>query len=417
MDTAIVLYGPPASGKDTVTAALVDRDQRFRHYQRMKVGAGRTAGYRMISPAEFEQLTSAGEIIYSNSRYGSTYIIDRPELAKSLAARQVPVIHVGQLEAVDALLAAAPNTRWVVTELWCPREIAAERIDARNTGDTAERLEAWEATPRLATADVRIDTALIDPVAAAGQIIEAVDAARCTVVVPAMHLVQPDGTLDMVATQLYASAAATSWVDYFLINGSTASGNELPHSQRTSVLDAWLEAVGPNRLLACAWSTNDIAAAAERRVTPMAVLKAGSRPEAQRFLRTLPAGSMIYSHPEFGHRFDAELARWAKDSGCLPVAGKISKISLTEITEIQRVAPEFAIWDGSSRRIRKSISAGAGGIVAMPLAARLTDLPPRSLSLIQPIVDALRKELDQLPDRAAKRRWLLDQIQKPWAGP
>ncbi|MFI7191550.1 hypothetical protein ACIBQ0_17590 [Nocardia nova] len=411
MDTAIVMYGPPAAGKDTVTAALSSLDGKFHHYRRMKVGTGRTAGYRMASAPEYERLAASGEVIYSNSRYGSTYIIDRPELAKILATGEVPVLHVGQPEAVDALLAAAPAVRWIVVELWCPREIAAERAAARGTGDTAARLEAWDATPRLTNPDVRIDTATVDPTGAAGRIVEAVTAAQCTVVVPTMHLIHPDSTLDLVATQRHAIAAAGSWMDHFLVNGSTSAGHELSHTERTSVLDAWLEAVGPARLLACAWSADDVAAAADREVTPMAVLRADSVPDAQRLLRTLPAGSTIYSHPAmFGHPFDAELAAWAKDSGCLPLGGKLAKVPLASITEIRRAAPEFAIWDGSSRRIRESMGAGAAGVVATPLAALLTELPPRSLALLQPVIDAVQNELDHLPDRAAKRRWLLDRI-------
>ncbi|MFR9774177.1 hypothetical protein [Nocardia sp. SC052] len=411
MDTAIVMYGPPAAGKDTVTAALAELGNEFRHYHRMKVGAGRTSGYRIASTAEFEQLVAAGEVIYSNSRYGSTYIIDRPELTRIIAAGEVPVLHVGQTEAIDALLAAAPTIRWVVVELWCPRDVAATRAAARGTGDTAERLAAWDATPRLTIADIRIDTTAVDPIGAAHQIVDAVHAAWSAVVVPAMHLVHPDGTLDLAATRHHATAAAAGWIDFFLINGSTTAGDELTSAERAAVLDAWLEAVDNRRLLACTWSSDDLATATDRHVTAMAVMKAATRSAAEQFLQALPGGSTIYSHPMFGYTFDAELATWAKGAGHLPAGGKLAKIQLTEITAIRRAAAEFATWDGSSRRIRESISAGAAGVVATPLAATLTDLPPRNLALLQSSIDTVQAELDRLPDRPAKRQWLLDQIQ------
>ncbi|SNY89160.1 hypothetical protein SAMN04244553_6163 [Nocardia amikacinitolerans] len=411
MDTAIVMYGPPAAGKDTVTTALCELGKEFRHYQRMKVGVGRTTGYRMASTTDLAQLVAADEVIYSNSRYGSTYIIDRPELTRIIAAGEIPVLHVGQPEAIDALLSAAPNIRWVVVELWCPRDIAAARAAARGTGDTVERLAVWDATPRLTVADIRIDTATVDPADAARQIVEAVHAARCAVVVPTMHLVHPDGSLDLAATRRYATAAAAGWIDFFLINGSTTAGDELTGSERTDVLDIWLEAVDASRLLACAWSANDLATAADRHVTPMAVLRADTRSAAEQFLQALPGESTIYSHPMFGYTFDAEMAAWAKTAGHLPAGGKLAKIQLTEIAEIRRAAPEFATWDGSSRRIQESIGAGAAGVVATPLAALLTDLPPRSLAQIQSAIDTVQTELDRLPDRAAKRRWLLDQIE------
>ncbi|MFE3052700.1 hypothetical protein [Nocardia sp. NPDC059239] len=410
MDIAIAMYGPPAAGKDTVTAALAPFGKEFRHYHRMKVGAGRTAGYRMASPDDLDHLLSAGEVIYSNSRYGSTYIIDRAELNRMFGEDQIPVLHVGQPEAIDALQAAAPSTRWVVVELWCPRDVTASRAAARGTDDVTERLAAWDATPRLPLADVRIDTASVGPDRAAGQIVDAVHAAKSSIVVPTMHLVHPDGTPDMAATRRHASAAAAGWVDFFLINGSTTAGGELTRTERTAILDIWLEAVGPGRLLACSWSADDLATAADRHVRPMAVLQADTRLAAAQFLEALPTGSTIYSHPMFGSTFDAELAASARSTGHLPSGGKLAKISLAEITEIRHAAPEFATWDGSSRRIRESIDAGAVGVVATPLAASLTDLPPRSLVQIQRAVDTVQAKLDEFPDRPTKRSWLLDQI-------
>ncbi|HLU74471.1 MAG TPA: hypothetical protein VKZ82_19980 [Nonomuraea sp.] len=411
MDTAIVIYGPPAAGKDTVTAALTELDQRVRHFQRMKIGVGRTTGYRMASADELEQLATAGGVIYANQRYGSTYVIDRPEVGRILAADEIPVIHVGQPEAIDAVLGAMPATRWVVVELWCPREVAETRIVARQTGDTTDRLAAWDATPRLTTADLRIDTAATSPAAAAQQILEAVQAASCTIVVPTLHLTDETGALDIAATRRYAEAASHGWVDFFLLNGSTSRGDLLTPDERAAVLDVWLDVDGPTRLLACTWSADDLRIARDRHITPMAALTAPDRASAQQILESLPAGSTIYSHPVLlGWPFTAELATWARTTGHLPAGGKLAKIQPSEIRAIHSAAPDFAVWDGSSRRIRESIAAGAAGVVATPLTALLGDLPPRSLALVQPAVDAVQADLDRLPLREAKRRWLLDQV-------
>ncbi|MEV6432968.1 hypothetical protein [Nocardia sp. NPDC051463] len=416
MSTAIVMYGPPAAGKDTVTSALAEADPKFRHYQRLKVGPGRAAGYRIGSADDLAQLVAAGDVIYANQRYGATYVIDRSELAALLDAGDTPVLHVGQPEAIDALLTAVPTVRWVIVELWCPRDVAAARSAARGTNDTAARLAAWDATPRLATADIRVDTSTVDPVSAARRITETVQAAHCTIVVPAMHLVREAGTLDLAATRRYAAAAGRGWTDFYLLNGSTTSGHNLSGDERAAVLDVWLSAVDPARLLACSWSPNDIRAAADRQVTPMAVLNAADRSSAEQFLRNLPAGSTIYSHPMFGGQvFTPDLAAWAQAAGLLPLGGKLAKVSLGEITEMHDIAPDFAVWDGSSRHIRQSIDAGAAGVVATPLAATLLNLPPRNIAGIQSTVDAIQIELDQLPDRAAKRAWILDQIHKEHA--
>lgn len=163
MTSGVILYGPPASGKDTITAALHDLDPRYQHFPRLKYGPGRTTGYRMVDAGQLTALRSKpGEIIYENSRYGAVYVIDRTHLLDMARAGLVPVIHLGQPNGVDAVTALA-GVRWTVVELCCPRPVAAARIAARNTEDTAERLTAYDATPRLAAPDLCIDTGRTQP--------------------------------------------------------------------------------------------------------------------------------------------------------------------------------------------------------------------------------------------------------------
>ncbi|HZN20630.1 MAG TPA: kinase [Micromonosporaceae bacterium] len=157
----VILYGPPASGKDTVTRHLVALDRRYVPYRRIKVGPGRTAGYRMMSSEEVAALYARSEIVYENHRYGSSYFVDRSELAKQLD-EAIPVLHLGQREGVDAARRAFPAERWLVVSLWCSREVAAERIAARDTGDIADRLAAWDGTEPV-TADLSIDTGNTSP--------------------------------------------------------------------------------------------------------------------------------------------------------------------------------------------------------------------------------------------------------------
>lgn len=166
-DTALILYGPPASGKNTVTGALPPPYALFR---RLKVGPGRTAGYRMATAADLVALRDAGQVIYENGRYDAVYVVDAGELDRMLAAGQIPVLHLGQPEAVSAVVAARPDVRWTVVELWCARDVAAQRIEDRGTDDTPARLEAWDQTPHLVVADLRIDTAATTPADAVRQI-------------------------------------------------------------------------------------------------------------------------------------------------------------------------------------------------------------------------------------------------------
>ncbi|MEG8183937.1 kinase [Nocardia terpenica] len=177
MASAIILYGPPASGKDAITGALTSINPAFTLFRRLKVGAGRTATYRMTSADHVAALADSGDIIWQNSRYDATYVVDRPELAAMLATNHIPVLHLGQPEAIAAVRAAMPGTRFITVELWCPRDLAEDRIRARATGDKAARLAAWDATARLRPnqVDLRIDTGQYLPAESATMIMETLE--------------------------------------------------------------------------------------------------------------------------------------------------------------------------------------------------------------------------------------------------
>lgn len=140
----IVLYGPPAAGKDTVTAALAKLNRFYAQFTRLKVGSGKTDGYRMGTPRQLEELEAAGEVLYRNERYGNVYVIDRPGVRAAFAAG-VPVVHLGQVDGIRALVNGYPAD-WLVVLLWCPREVTEQRSAERRDSDTTARLAAWNAT-------------------------------------------------------------------------------------------------------------------------------------------------------------------------------------------------------------------------------------------------------------------------------
>ncbi|WP_216362082.1 kinase [Pseudonocardia sp. N23] len=170
--TIVALYGPPASGKDTITSELSKVDQQFRLFQRIKAGSGRQDGYRMVSPAQLDDLHNAGDIIWENTRYNARYAIDRSGL-ESATKSSVPVVHVGQPQAIAAMKDALTAQRVIVVELYYDRREAVERIAGRGDEDLEARLAAWDETPRLLTAHLRIDTSQVPPQLAAIQIVEA----------------------------------------------------------------------------------------------------------------------------------------------------------------------------------------------------------------------------------------------------
>ncbi|WP_444971602.1 phosphotransferase-like protein [Streptomyces sp. SAI-25] len=163
----VILYGPPASGKDTVTTALSDLDPTYAQFARLKVGSGKAVGYRMGTAQQLHQLEVAGEVVYANSRYGNTYAIDRPGVDAAFAAG-VPVVHLGQVDGIRALVSGYPAD-WSAVLLWCPREVTEQRSAGRGDSDTVARLAAWDATredldahPDMAW-DLAIDTTEASP--------------------------------------------------------------------------------------------------------------------------------------------------------------------------------------------------------------------------------------------------------------
>ncbi|MEU5449964.1 guanylate kinase [Streptomyces californicus] len=163
----VILYGPPASGKNTITTALSDLHPRYAQFARLKVGTGKATGYRMGTHEQLHELESAGDVVYANARYGNTYVIDRPGVDAAFAAG-VPVVHLGQVDGVRALVDGYAAD-WSVVLLWCPREVTEQRSAGRGDSDTAARLAAWDATREDlnmhpgATWDLTIDTAEVPP--------------------------------------------------------------------------------------------------------------------------------------------------------------------------------------------------------------------------------------------------------------
>lgn len=168
----VILYGPPAAGKDTVTHALTELDPKYQHFHRLKAGPGRTTSYRLTTPDEIDRLRDAGEVIWENERYQAVYVVDRPELQRMLDEGTVPVVHLGQTEAVRAM-AKLSDAEWLTVYLWCPRPVAVARIKERSTGDSTARLTAWDDTEPLHDAALTIDTSTATPGAIARRINDA----------------------------------------------------------------------------------------------------------------------------------------------------------------------------------------------------------------------------------------------------
>lgn len=225
------------------------------------------------------------------------------------------------------------------------------------------------------------------------------------IVVPALNIRTPEGSLDKQGTARYARRAASTWIDRFILSGTTARGYLMTEQERLGVLRVWLDHTDPARVLACCWSRADVDNSASQGVTPIvAIPHLDNDRAALRFLASLPAGSFIYSHPGNSPTvFDAQLCSKARSSDCLPVGAKLSKASHREIAAVRAQAgPSFILWDGSSRDIAGSIAAGATGVVTTPLSPITPPFPPRNLAHLQPALNEVQAHLDRLPSQDAR---------------
>ncbi|MFG2013359.1 kinase, partial [Micromonospora sp. NPDC048868] len=101
-----------------------------------------------------------GALLWENTRYGATYFVDRFGLEQLWESDRVPVVHLGQIEAVGAI-ADGTEANWTIVELYARPAVLAKRIQSRGTGDEDQRFVAVEQTLRLPVADMRIDTELV----------------------------------------------------------------------------------------------------------------------------------------------------------------------------------------------------------------------------------------------------------------
>jgi len=161
----LILYGPPASGKSTITT-LLEESGGFALFPRLKAGQGNTTGYRMTPLEALGRLRDSGDLLWENERYGATYAVDRSHLDRMLSEVTLPVVHLGQPEGVEAILAAYPEDTWLVVELRADLIDTEARIHLRGDEDAASRLEAWAATPKLGSADLYLDTSCMSPMEA-----------------------------------------------------------------------------------------------------------------------------------------------------------------------------------------------------------------------------------------------------------
>jgi len=239
------------------------------------------------------------------------------------------------------------------------------------------------------------------------------------IVVPALSFAT-HGRLDRDAVRRYAERAAGTWVDVFLLSGSTTRGDLLTVADRAALLDLWLDVLPASRLMACCWVAEDVAEAEDRGMAPMAVMHDVPAPsQALDLFAALPRHAFVYSHPMYGGVvLDPTLAETAATAGVLPAGGKIAKIPVDGIAALrQATGADFRLWDGSSRHVEASIRAGASGVIATPLSMLPNPFPDRDITLLQQALTKIQGALDALPTRADRTAWPTGRVGSPLSFP
>ncbi|MFF7802063.1 ATP-binding protein [Streptomyces olivaceus] len=144
MPPGAILYGPPGSGKDTITSELTRLRPEFALFERLKAGPGRTTGYRLTTADHIEELSRAGGLLYRNARYDAEYAIDRQGVAALVDAGRIPVLHMGQV--VGASAVAVFPLHWIRVLLWCPLDVTQSRSIDRGDKDVEARVKVWHET-------------------------------------------------------------------------------------------------------------------------------------------------------------------------------------------------------------------------------------------------------------------------------
>ncbi|GAA5085787.1 hypothetical protein GCM10023259_098330 [Thermocatellispora tengchongensis] len=137
----MLLLGPPAGGKSTITQALHDLDPRFVLLRVLRVGVERGEEYHVITEDQLQVLRAAGRIILETRNGDRGYAIDAHPIDHMTTAELIPVVHVANCADLRSLTSWAD---WLSVLLWVPREVCEQRARRRGDPDVAETLKAWE---------------------------------------------------------------------------------------------------------------------------------------------------------------------------------------------------------------------------------------------------------------------------------
>ena len=100
MNKIILLSGTPASGKDSVSNDLVEKNKKFTHFRKHKINVGGKLddSYILVDKPNFDTMAENNEFIQYHYRYDRGYAVSKEELENNFEKGLIPIIHVGKYE-------------------------------------------------------------------------------------------------------------------------------------------------------------------------------------------------------------------------------------------------------------------------------------------------------------------------------
>ena len=141
----VIISGPSGVGKDTIIAAMKERDHRGEyHYVVTCTTRDRRPGeidgisYRFLTNSEFHDLRDAGELLEANQVHGNWYGTPRDGVRQALACGQHAILKI-DVQGAQAVKAQVP-TALLIFVLPPSMDTLVEHLKARRT-ESAEQLE------------------------------------------------------------------------------------------------------------------------------------------------------------------------------------------------------------------------------------------------------------------------------------
>jgi guanylate kinase len=141
----VIISGPSGVGKDTIIAAMKERDHRGEyHYvvtcttRERRPGEIDGISYRFVSRAQFQDLKDAGELLEANEVHGNWYGTPRDGVRQALSCGQHAILKI-DVQGAEVVKSQVP-TALLIFVVPPSMETLVEHLKARRT-ESGEQLE------------------------------------------------------------------------------------------------------------------------------------------------------------------------------------------------------------------------------------------------------------------------------------